>query len=245
MHKNKIVLNDKTYSYIDVGIGKEILLIPGWCDQSDDFLTLIKPLSKKNRLLVPDLPNFGDSKTNELFEEETHTKFLSDFLKKLEINDPIVIGHCYGGKLALQLSNQVSIPKIFLINSLGIKANFTWLEHVLLTLVNGVYEVTKDFALMSKVQSHWFKSMLKYGGKKDFWNYANKIIYTECENLDKIKSKVTILWAKNDIMLSNSYAKKLKFKIKNSKLIFMKGSHFSCIINPNIFARKIQSLMND
>lgn len=248
MLKKKIInINNITYYYYDEGSGDTLLLLHGWLVQSDDYLRLILELSKKFRIITPDLPNFGNSKTTEPFVLDTYLLFLERFIKSLKIN-PVLIGHSFGGRIALEYSirKETQKTKIILINSAGLRIKKNKLLFVFSVFSNSMYELfsQEGFFPMLRILKNWFKNFLNNARRDNFWNFFTEMLFTDILLLSNLKKDCILLWGEHDFILTKEYAIKFNRMIKNSKLIFIKGGHFSCINNASLFSKQISNLTN-
>jgi len=122
MIKKKVLLpNGETYSYIDEGNGKEvILLVHGNMSSGVHYKPLIDRFKKDYRVIAPDMRGFGDSsyhKRIESLEDLSDDLFL--FLKELMIEKVHIAGWSTGGAVILKLAAKYSdvVDKIILIES--------------------------------------------------------------------------------------------------------------------------------
>jgi pimeloyl-ACP methyl ester carboxylesterase len=83
---------------------KSVIVLHGWGLSAGTFAPLQVLLEKKGyRVYVPDFPGFGKSKTpltpvNLSF----YVRFLHTFIQKHAITNPVLIGHSFGGRVALK-----------------------------------------------------------------------------------------------------------------------------------------------
>lgn len=115
MTEKSILINQKKVNYLDEGNGSPILLIHGWSACKESFIPLINALRKKYRLIVADLPGYGNSE--ELNQEhliENYIEFLKLFTQKLKLKKLHVMGASLGGTLALlyAIQNPSSTSKV-------------------------------------------------------------------------------------------------------------------------------------
>lgn len=94
------------------GSGEDILLIHGLPGCIEDWETIIPELSKKYRVTVYDRPGHGFSSANELkYNLEQNVDFAFALIDKLKLNNPVVVGHSYGGSIvvAMAVRNQPNV----------------------------------------------------------------------------------------------------------------------------------------
>jgi pimeloyl-ACP methyl ester carboxylesterase len=90
-------------AYQSIGRHKPtLLLLHGWGNDWQAWSNLIPVLSEKYRLIIPDLPGFGQSESPKTgWSTPRYVRWLQAFLQELEITElEAVLGHSYGGKLA-------------------------------------------------------------------------------------------------------------------------------------------------
>lgn len=86
-------------------IGKKdrpvLLFLHGWGHNWETWATFIPTLSENYRLIIPDLPGFGQSDGgNSGWNMQQYSAWLATFLQRCEVKElHAVIGHSFGGKL--------------------------------------------------------------------------------------------------------------------------------------------------
>lgn len=114
--RKKCEIDNKVLSYIEVGSGKPIVFLHGWGRSADDFMPLIDSLGEDYRMIAIDLPGHGLSSepTGDLSLDGLVIT-INEFFKRLNIDDPILICHSFGARIAIKLaaSKQVSNRLIF------------------------------------------------------------------------------------------------------------------------------------
>lgn len=99
-------------NYIQYGEGKDILLLHGWGQNIEMMKPLGDNFCDRFRITILDLPGFGESDEPEsAWNIGSYEEMLEEFVKKLEIKKPIVIGHSFGGRLAIRFSSRNPVEK--------------------------------------------------------------------------------------------------------------------------------------
>jgi pimeloyl-ACP methyl ester carboxylesterase len=102
-----IDLHGNRVAYRDEGTGEVLLLIHGMGGNSNNWREVIPTLSKKYRVIAPDLLGHGQSdKPRGDYSLGAFAVFLRDFLDALGIPRVTVIGHSLGGGIAMQFAHQ-------------------------------------------------------------------------------------------------------------------------------------------
>jgi pimeloyl-ACP methyl ester carboxylesterase len=108
---------------LDAGKGPVALLLHGWNSDHKTVLSL-QPELKGYRILAPDLPGFGGSQPpHEVWGIDEYVKFIMEFLSKVKAEKVgVVIGHSFGGRIAVQLVGNGTLKpdKLILLGSHGL-----------------------------------------------------------------------------------------------------------------------------
>jgi pimeloyl-ACP methyl ester carboxylesterase len=119
-----VVVNGLMAKYQKTGKGKSLIILHGWGDSSKTFSELANHLQASYELLVLDMPGFGGSQLPErAWGVEDYAKFVTEWINKLKVEPYAVMGHSFGGIVALELAaNQPSFKKLILLASAGIRS---------------------------------------------------------------------------------------------------------------------------
>jgi pimeloyl-ACP methyl ester carboxylesterase len=103
----KLPLSKLEIFFFDAGSTSQsaALLIHGLGDDADTWRHLITPLSKRWRIIAPDLPGFGRSaKPEATYTENFFRQVLHELLEALDIHQVTLMGHSLGGALAQSIA---------------------------------------------------------------------------------------------------------------------------------------------
>ena len=105
-----------TYKYTKIyyekhGNNKKVILIfPGWGDNRKTFYKMIDDLKDDFTIYIFDYPGFGNSpiphKDLTIYD---YAEIFIEFIKENKINNPIVIGHSFGGRLIITMSGYYKV----------------------------------------------------------------------------------------------------------------------------------------
>src|SRR5450759_4946845 len=97
------MLNGYEYSYLDSGKGPALLFIHGLTGSHRNWAHLVDALNQDHRLLAPDLVGHGASaKPLGDYSLGAHAATLRDLLDLLDIDRVTLVGHSFGGGIAMQ-----------------------------------------------------------------------------------------------------------------------------------------------
>src|SRR6056297_2953103 len=108
------------------GEGTPILILHGWGSSLVSWKKVQKELVNDGyKVYCPDLPGFGKSeKLSEAWNLDDYCKWVIDFCKFYNLNDLIIIGHSFGGRLTIKINQagfKERIKKNILVAPAGIK----------------------------------------------------------------------------------------------------------------------------
>lgn len=100
-------VNGHDLAYRMEGQGQAVLLIHGIAASSATWCEAMRRLEPRFRVIAPDLLGHGESeKPTGDYSLGAHASFLRDLLRGLGIKRATVVGHSFGGGIAMQLSYQ-------------------------------------------------------------------------------------------------------------------------------------------
>lgn len=184
---------------------KNIVLLHGWGTNLNSFKIMIDYLKENYKVIAIDLPGFGYSDVpNKVLNITEYSKIIHNLLIKLKVKNAVLIGHSFGGRIAITLAGHYDYnpEKIILINSAGIKPKRTiWYYIKIYT-----YKLLKKLSLLlpKKIATLYIKKLRSIFGSKDY-NDAPEImkgILSLVVNEDlrkymkKIKAPTLLLWGK-------------------------------------------------
>ena len=104
---NYLDLHGERIAYRDAGAGETLLLIHGMAGSSATWRAVIPELSKKYRVVAPDLLGHGESaKPRGDYSLGAFAASLRDLLDELGISRATVVGQSLGGGVAMQFTYQ-------------------------------------------------------------------------------------------------------------------------------------------
>lgn len=104
--------------YRTIGEGRPVIIMHGLMGSCDNWLTVGKSLSEKYKLYITDQRNHGRSPWSEEFNYTVMSNDLLEFIHQHQIENPIIIGHSMGGKIAMKFATEYEdlISKLIVID---------------------------------------------------------------------------------------------------------------------------------
>ena len=120
----QIKIKEWNINYEVEGEGEPVILLHGWLTDLESMRPLTTNLVKKFKVYLVDVVGFGKSDLpEEPLNSQDFAEFLQEFMEKLKIENPVLIGHSNGGRIIINAVGRklVKAKKIVLIDSAGIK----------------------------------------------------------------------------------------------------------------------------
>ncbi len=229
------------YLLINPKAKKTAILLHGWGHNSSLWQQAVLEFDPRYRYYLLDLPGFGSTQNLPPGADiPEFTQFVSSFIKKMKIKQPLVIGHSFGGQIAIDLAASYSnLPsaiiliapagirtidpklnlKVYLINHLArlyrpIKKAIPFLAHTPLT--NNL--ASADYKAASPANRQVLKKIIRH-------DLTHK--------LNQISTPTLIVWPELDQELPN-FSRTLTDHIPNSRLRVLYGQdHNPHLNNPS------------
>ena len=221
-----------------IGEGPVILFLHGWGQNKEMMMPLANELKRNYKCVFLDMPGFGNSEFNKESNLDEYCKNIHDFLLvKLHLRPEYIVGHSFGGKVAVHYYLKYrNVKKITLLASPILKPKRTFKYYFNLYL----YKVMKKLNLRNNLGSKDYKES---GKMKSFFvsvvnTHYNKII-------KKITIPVLLIYSKEDEKVDFSRANRLSKKLKKARLRVIKGDHFAYLNNKRIVSMEINEFFKE
>ena len=94
-----------------------IVLLHGWGQNIQMMQMLGEPFKNEYRIIVVDLPGFGLSEEpKKAMGVDGYTNLIEKLLKELNIKNPILIGHSFGGRISVKYASRNDVKKVILLS---------------------------------------------------------------------------------------------------------------------------------
>ncbi len=221
--------------------GIPVLLMHGWgCDHTT-VRSIAAPLGQAMRVVNVDLPGHGkSSEPPAVWGVEDFTALMEKMANALVMEKPVLIGHSFGGRVAILMSSRNDVRKVVLVDAAGIKPkrSFDYYRKVY------TFKAVKNGLLLLFGKEKGGKMVDKWRGKKGSPDYRNsspmmRAVMSKCVNEDLkhvmpgIKASTLLVWGEDDTATPLSDAKTMERLIPDAGLVaFPNCGHYSFLDNP-------------
>lgn len=220
-----------------------MLILHGWGSRAERWQKTAEILSQKGfKVIVPDLPGFGESQIpHYIWGLGEYCSLINDLAQYFKLDKFCLLGHSFGGALAAKYTSRYpqKIEKLFLVGAACIREK-TLKKNFILT-VSRLFRFLKNNLLIRRA---FYKFIIKSdyplsrGIMKDIYL---KVIKQDLTNeLEKITVPTIIIWGEKDDVVPLKFGKLINNKIKGSKLVIIPdGDHGLQIKTPEMLANAI------
>lgn len=169
------------------GKGQPIIILHGFLGSSDNWLTQGKMLADSFHVYMVDLRNHGQSPHSDDFSYADMADDLHEFFVTNSIENPVVIGHSMGGKVAMRFAttHPQLISKLIIVD-IAPKAYPVQHDHIL----EGLKSIPVD-KIQSRNEAE--ESLSKYVSQKDVRQFLLKNLNREPEGGFSWKMNLPVL----------------------------------------------------
>lgn len=231
------------------------MLLHGWGSSIEPWRGIMNSLIGNHRVVALDFPGCGKSDILiEPWNANDYADFVLEFMKKVNLNNPVLVGHSNGGRIIMKLCGEkgVTPPKIIFIDAAGIKPKKSFKKQMKIRTFK-----TVKWCLTRPVIKNHTENLLKearnYFGSSDY-NSAPEVMRKTMVTLinedmtpivSKIKCPTLLIWGDKDSDTPLYMAHKLEELIEDTGLCILKDTgHFSFIQKPYDAQAIIKSFLN-
>jgi pimeloyl-ACP methyl ester carboxylesterase len=250
--EKQLIIHDVLITYYVFGSWNAphtFVVLHGWGSQSSHLFSAIRPLAQTSRVIFIDLPGFGKSQTPGapwgLYE---YVDCIFECLNTIEIKKTTMIGHSFGGSIALLLAVKQPnlVESLILIDSAGVRGTSKRKQamNVLASFVRPIFRL----GCMQPMRQWIYKKI----GSEDYLTlpgmretYKKVISQDITPFLSTVKQKTFLIWGEDDKFTPVSDANSMKQSIPNATLsVIPHAGHFCFLDQPEEFKKIVRSYAN-
>ncbi len=232
------VYNNIKVNYFDnLNKKQPVVLLHGWGQNIDMMKPIGDELLSTNRVIIIDFPGFGKSEEPlDAWDVSEYTNMLRTLLIKLNVDNPILIGHSFGCRVAIKYSNLYPVKKMIFTGGAGIRPQ-RGINYYVKVYTYKTIKMVKKLPGLSKVGNS------SNYGSEDYRNASDamkgtfvKVVNEDLKPLLKnISCPVLLIWGKNDEATPLSDGMLMEQLIADSALITLEGTHYAYLENISYF----------
>ena len=230
--------------------GRDVLLLHGWGQNTEMMAFIGEHLKGHFHVFNIDFPGFGQSdEPKEAWGCEDYTAFLRDYCLLKDIEDPIIIAHSFGCRIALRYAALYPVHKMVLTGAAGIRDKRT-AEWYLKTYT---YKLGKKILSIGGL-SKYKEKLAGKAGSEDYRNATGvmrttfvKVVNDDVRDLlPSIKTETLLVFGENDEATPVSKGKEMEKLMKDATLvIFEKDDHYAYFHQSARFCRVLDAFLKE
>ena len=212
------VISSQLVNYEVSGSGKQnLIILHGWGGSLQEWMPIANSLSLRYRVWMIDFPGFGGSpKPSFDWSIYDYADFIREFIKEFNIKDPVVMGHSFGGRVAILLEAQ----KLILVDAAGLE-----IKNLKATIGGLIFD---KMGFMKKYIPTNLKNLFGSADYKSAGNMRKIFVKVVNQDLSKemteVKCPTLIIWGEKDRVLPISQAKMINQLIRDSEIRVVWGA---------------------
>lgn len=230
-----------------------LIVLHGWASKPKNWDKFKQAFDNKNlNIYIPELPGFN-KELQKPWTLDDYCQWLNNYIKDQKIKKVILLGHSFGGRIAIRFCSLYpkKVDKLILINSAGIVENS--IKKVIFRYLAEIGKYIFSLPLLVSFKKSARKLLYKLAREKDYYQASATmkktmqlvINFDLRKDAEKIKIPALLIWGKKDQLTPMRYGKIFAEKISNSVLkVFPGQGHGLPIKNPHLIKKDILSFVN-
>lgn len=225
-----------SYKVLNPKADQTMLVLHGWGHDLSRWVGVVQELDRRFRYVLVDLPGFGGTSHLEgVADVPEYGKFVESFIRELEVEKCWILGHSFGGQIAVYLAvvKPSMISGLVLVSPAVVR---------LKSLRNKVkIFIFKRFGIIKRIVPRlWVEAVLRRVTDTDYYESSDQqreilkritsfeLVY----KLNKVKALTLLLWGERDTAIAYK-AKEVAEKIPDCRLKVLYGEGHNVHLSNN------------
>ncbi|MBA3530902.1 MAG: alpha/beta hydrolase [Ardenticatenales bacterium] len=234
------------------GSGPTVLLLHGWGASIELFQPIIEQLSPRFHVVALDFPGFGKTPPPpSAWAVDDYVSWLLGVMDSLDIQQAHLVGHSFGGRVAIKLASQQPqrVAKLVLTDSAGIKPKRSLSYHARVR----AFKLLRGLAqspLMPAVIQRWASARVASAGSSDYQQASGSVrgsfvrVVNEDlrEYLPLITAPTLLIWGDQDEDTPLADAKLMESLLPDAGLVVFEGAgHYAYLEQAARFCKIVET----
>lgn len=233
----------------------QILILPGWGGNADTWKPITDRAAKHMEVVCLNLPCFGDEPCPpEVWGVEEYAAYVEGEMEKHALEKPVLIGHSFGGQIAVRLAadHPEKFSGLILIGAAAIRPRRP-LRRLFFFFLAKAGKLLFRLPMVEKKSALARAFLYRVTGSQDYdaasgmkRDIFRKIIRQDLRGaLHHIRLPSLVLWGKKDTFVPLRYGKKIARRIPNAEIeILPEGRHGLHLQDPDHLFQLIRAFVN-
>jgi len=223
-------INDVDVNYVNYGkkdAESTLVYLHGWGQNIAMMKPIADPFDEEFNIVIIDLPGFGESsEPTHVWTLDEYVECVKEILDSLNVTNPILLGHSFGGKLSLMYASKYQVKKLVLFGS-PFKKEIKK-ESIKLRMLKKLKKVPGINKLEGFAKKHIGSTDYKNASEVMRKIMVEHVNYDITDMVKKITCPTLIVWGTNDDAVPIERAKELESLIPDAGLVVYEGcTHYA------------------
>ena len=214
-------------AYWEEGTGRDMILLHGWGQNKEMMGQIFEHFKDRFHVFSLDFPGFGESDAPEdVWGVPEYAEFLTDFIREFSLEEPILIGHSFGCRVAIRYAAVHPVRKMCLTGAAGIRPKHDLGWHVR----TKTYKAGK-WLLKVTGNKEKLEELQKNSGSEDYRNAQGimrqifvKVVNDDVSDILKdVKCPVLLVWGEFDDAVPLWMGKQMEQEMPDAGLAVFEG----------------------
>lgn len=249
-------INGVRFAYsVESGTGAPVVLMHGWgCTRSTlaSISNVVRGLGRP--VISVDFPGFGaSSEPPKVWGIEAYTAAFEELMRRLGVgDDAVLLGHSFGGRVAILYASRNAVGKVVLVDAAGVKPRRSLQYYLKVYTFKAKKHLLRLLLGRSNAEGYLNRLRAK-AGSSDYASASSRMrailsrVVNEdlCGVMPRIKAPTLLIWGEADTATPIADARKMERLIPGAGLVSFPGvGHYSFLERPAEFAAVLTSFLN-
>lgn len=237
-----LIVRGGNLNYVVSGNGPDMILLHGWGQNIEMMKPLADHLQQNFRVYIIDFPGFGMSdEPKEPWGVEDYALALREFIEQLNINNPILLGHSFGCRVAITYASKYPVKQMLLTGAAGLPSKKSPMYYARVYTFKALKKLCKIPGL-----TQYQEALRQYFGSSDYKNTSGvmRTTFVKVVNhnvrpmLSKLTMPVLLVFGENDDATPLWMGKVMEKEIPDAGLAVFEGAgHYAYLEQLSRFLR--------
>lgn len=210
-------------------------------------------LEERFRVINVDFAGFGQSEEPPArWGVEEYTRSVEAIAKAEGVENPILVGHSFGGRVSIVYASRNKTQKVILVDAAGVKPKRS-LNYYRKVYTFKLLKWLAPIVLGKERAQQMIDRRRAKAGSSDYNNASpkmrailSKVVNEDlCHLMPQIKAPTLLFWGENDTATPIADAKRMEKLIPDAGLVTVAGAgHYSFLENTPLFLRVVESFLS-
>ncbi|MDE6322521.1 MAG: alpha/beta hydrolase [Paramuribaculum sp.] len=224
----------------------------GWGCEGSTLASVARIAEKHGKVYNVDFPGFGKSpEPPAVWGVEDYTRLIENFVAKLRLENPVLLGHSFGGRVGILYASRNRVGKLILVDAAGVKPKRSLKYYIKVYGFKASRRLTTMLLGKEKAEAV-IEERRRRNASADYAAASpmmravlSKVVNEDLRSvMPSVKAPTLLVWGENDTATPMRDARIMERLIPDSGLVSFPGcGHYSFLDNPVQFAAVLNSFL--